>query len=454
MQYVINDIILFIISISLLYYLQKENYKNAVIISVFAYCCAPVIKIQDIGINPSYLFTGILGIWLLKLMWEKKINWSRTVFIFVGGMGTSILIVGISWLLNAQYQVSHLIHFMGMTQWALGVVALYILYTNNEMFQQSLYWGIKGVIVWNFILTILQIFIPKIGIVLTKLLYTYTGKDAAINTTENVGRFLRGFGSFYSSTETGGFCLFTITLVLLMICKQKIWKKELPFLFMILFVGLFAFSKAVIIGVFVIFLLLVGLIILLKVKVDYRKMLCSFFVTLLAFFVVIVLGKSVGLSGQVDYYFGKLLNPFSVFETRYGDLDKSDKIISDTANSGVTAIEGNLEKTIEVIRKNIIIGVGPASVEGEFVGDSQFVVSLHDGGIINFSICCFLYIFLFIKGWKEKTLETCILIGIVAMECLFIPVFSCAYAIPFIAWCLVVNKRSKEINEKVCNELL
>ena len=149
------------------------------------------------------------------------------------------------------------------------------------------------------------------------------------------------------------------------------------------------------------------------------------------------------LSGQVDYYFGKLLNPFSAFETRYGDLDKWDKGISNTENTGNTEgkTEGNLEKTMEVIKKNIVIGVGPASIEGEFVGDSQYVVSLHDGGIINFLIYLLLYSFLFIKGWKEKRLETCTLVVIVAMECLFIPIFSCAYAIPFIAWCLVIEKR-------------
>ena len=41
------------------------------------------------------------------------------------------------------------------------------------------------------------------------------------------------------------------------------------------------------------------------------------------------------------------------------------------------------------------------------------------------------------------------------MECVFIPVLSCSYAIPFVAYCLTANiRKDSEKNEKVYSNLL
>lgn len=455
MAYLANDLILAVMAVLLIFFLAKKDWMKAISISAFAYCCAPVLKLQNGGINSAYLFTFILGIWIIILFVKKSIIWSRKLTLFFIGNIISIAVVGVSWLLNGQCELAHLIHFAGMGQWMLGVIALYVICPDLGKFSKAFYTGIKISIVWNFFVTIVQMFVPQIGLSMTRLLYTYQGKDASIIFMEKEGRFLRAFGTFYSSTETGGFALLAIVLMLVAVYERKKWKQELPFLFMILFVGLFAFSKAVILGVFIVFVLLNIFFYLMKLRLELKKIIVCFSLIIFSFFSVAIIGKSNGLSGQVDYYFGKILNPISAFETRYGDLDNSDVSAGVSSSSEEVREEGNLEKTIEVIKANPVIGVGPASVSGEFVGDSQFVVSLHDGGIVNFLVCLGIYTSLFIISWKNKNAAICIIIAVIAMECVFIPVLSCSYAIPFVAYCLTANiRKDSEKNEKVYSNLL
>ena len=307
MAYLANDLILAVMAVLLIFFLAKKDWMKAISISAFAYCCAPVLKLQNGGINSAYLFTFILGIWIIILFVKKSIIWSRKLTLFFIGNIISIAVVGVSWLLNGQCELAHLIHFAGMGQWMLGVIALYVICPDLGKFSKAFYTGIKISIVWNFFVTIVQMFVPQIGLSMTRLLYTYQGKDASIIFMEKEGRFLRAFGTFYSSTETGGFALLAIVLMLVAVYERKKWKQELPFLFMILFVGLFAFSKAVILGVFIVFVLLNIFFYLMKLRLELKKIIVCFSLIIFSFFSVAIIGKSNGLSGQVDYYFGKIL---------------------------------------------------------------------------------------------------------------------------------------------------
>ena len=428
MLYVINDVILVIFSGVLTYYLAKGNRNKTIVLSVFLYCCAPVIKFQERGINPAYLVTGILCVWIFNLYIKKNIKWTWKLILFFVINVLSICVVFLAWILTGKYVMSQLIHFVGMGQIVIGIIALCIICPEYEAFCDNFSVGIKGAIVWNFVMVILQMFVPKVGFSITKLFYTYAGHSSPLLVMEEEGRFLRAFGASYSPTETGGFALLVIALLIARIYKKGTWKKEMPFLFMILFVGIFAFSKAVIIGVFIVFAFSCAIFFLLKKKLQWERMFAVLIFIVVTFLIVGGIGNKIGLSGQVDYYFGKLLNPISSLETRYG--------VTNGNTDGLNMQNGNLDKTIEVIKGNWLFGVGPAPISGEFIGDSQFIVSLHDGGAVNVFLHLALYITLFIFGWKSKNDVECIFICVFAIECIFIPVFFCSYSIPFVSFCL------------------
>lgn len=455
MYYLINDIFLLVIVILLIISLKQGKYGYAITITVASYFCAPVIKIKNVGINPAYLFTFVLSIWVFILLLNKRVKISKYVKWFIIGSSVSIVLVGIAWLTHAQCRFSHIVHFMGMVQYMLAIIALCILYSKveNDRFIDSFYEGIKVAVVWNFLLTILQMFLPKVGIFITQLFYAYQGRDAAIIYTKNIGRFLRAFGAAYSSTVTGGFCLFTLAFLLFILLKKESWKKELKFFFMTLFVGLFAFSKAVILGIFILFILLIGFMYLLKIRKNYKRIVTCFCVTILTFCIIALLGNMLGLSGQVNYYFGKIFSPLSALETRYGNIEKNGDHKAENretkSEKGETELEGNLEEAIEVIKDNFFTGVGPAPIRGEFVGDSQYVVTLHDGGIINLLVYIVLYLSIFIVAWRNKNISRCLLITVMALEGISVLVFLYAYAIPFVAFCLMITKREEEQDEKV-----
>ncbi|RGU93396.1 hypothetical protein DWW31_08585 [Clostridium sp. AF15-17LB] len=443
-MYLVNDIIIFLFILVLIYNLYKNKYGNAIIVSMVAYFIMPVLKIGEAGINSAYVITGVIGIWMFCNIISKKEGFNKLEIIYITGSCLSIAVIALSWILQKNYAASHIIHFMGAVQYVLGILSLSVLYkkASNDDIKYIIKKSIEIAVAWNFVIVILQMFTAKAGIVITKMLYTYPGKDAAISVTAENGRFLRAFGAFYSPTMTGGFCLLVLAVIFVFVLADVKWKNGLAVLFMTLFVGLFAFSKAVIIGVFLLWGVSIFMLLLLKRHLKFKRAGVILAEILLAFLLVGIIGNSIDLSGQVRYYFGKVFSPFSSFETRYGSSETENKKPGGSVK--VEKEEGNLERTIEVIKENPIIGVGPAAVEGEFVGDSQYIVSLHDGGVVNLLIYILMYFTFFVYAWKTKNIYKIIIIFTIAVEGVFIPVFSGAFAIPFVAVLLLDNGAKKK----------
>lgn len=80
--------------------------------------------------------------------------------------------------------------------------------------------------------------------------------------------------------------------------------------------------------------------------------------------VVWAVGYFEGIGLNVGYYLGYLTDPTEAFATRYGPA-------------------GQLAATMGVIRDNPLIGVGVTKVQGEFLGDSSYILLLHTTGALG-----------------------------------------------------------------------
>lgn len=449
MGWLFNDIII-IIGVGILsYLLYRKLYGNALIVTTLCYTILPVARFKESGINSSYVVSAVFAFWICYLIIKKEFAFSKKIYIFFIADIVSILVILSSWLLQENYVLSHLIHFASMLQFCCGVVGTAILcdLVEKEQFQSYFSKALLVISGWNFAITLIQMFLPKVGLLVTKYLYTYAGKDIPLKVMEEQGRFLRAFGASYSAAYTGVLCLIIAAFFLIRLLKKKNSLESIVAFCMIVFTGLFAFSKTVILGIFIIFVAAVVFESIFEKKIYLLKSIKSLVCIIGCFLLVGILATSIGLDGQVRYYYGKLIAPLSSLETRYGvqPEQSEEKEKQEEPKEQESQLEvGNLEKTMDVIKQNLLIGVGPAAIDGEFVGDSQYIVSLHDGGIVNAAIYVILYIFLFVNAWKHKKMTSVLFILVFAIGGLSIPIFASGFMIPFIAYVLCSHSEEKE----------
>jgi len=96
----------------------------------------------------------------------------------------------------------------------------------------------------------------------------------------------------------------------------------------------------------------------------------------------IAIEKGVGIMWYLQY----LTKPLEAFASRY-DLQ-----------------EGNLVAAKEVIYNNLLIGVGKTQPLGEFLGDSLYVVLLHNTGILGAMLFIAIIALLALKAFSNKSL--------------------------------------------------
>ena len=424
------------------------------------YFISPVIKLaNNSGINPSYWVTGIL---LVTSILECS-NGNMTIgkdqkkyFLYMQGI---ILCMILGAILSNNFLISDILHYIGTEQYILGVFLIGNWYEKREVNGSKCFkYTIIIVITANIIMGLIQMFSVKIGGILTKILFTYTGKDLQINDVLQVTkRFIRIMGTNYSPTVLGIISLLMIAYFVSQILNNK---KVYFWYILALFLGLFAFSKSAILGTWIIILLGMLLEIFVKRKITnilIFKWLKCIGITLSTYIFVCIFASLIGLSAFVNYYYFESFNIRKAVSTRYGNIlentqtqeerivpisdGESDSIISNKENSSEMSYEnknleqtndGNLIEAFEVFKEHPVFGVGPGSLRGEFVGDSQFIMVLHDGGISAFIIYGIFFGGLLVQKIKKKDIKNSLIICALGMGAFSLPVFILGCTIPFL----------------------
>ena len=150
-------------------------------------------------------------------------------------------------------------------------------------------------------------------------------------------------------------------------------------------------------------------------------------------------------------------------ETRYGNIfsglneneeikntieaEKIESVIStetvedSTSTEDNVQREGNMEGAFGVFVKHPIIGVGPLPVEGEFMGDSEYISILHDGGILRFLTYGYFYCGLALYYFLRKCNHELIMLVGIGMGAVSMMVFSYGCIIPFMAYCICEQEK-------------
>ena len=246
----------------------------------------------------------------------------------------------------------------------------------------------------------------------------------------------RKMGFFPSPMLLGIFCAF----VLIYFLKRYSYTKEKKFIicfFIALVVGISSLSKTFILGVPIIFILYITLNFLFKLKkirIRKKRIYNMIIIIPIAIIVIISFINLVKKNAALNYYFSMLSNPTKSLETRYS-VDSNDILLS---------------KTYEVIEEHQIFGVGFESIKGEFIGDSTYVLALHNGGMFSLISIVIFYGVSIIETLRKGNIFKLIFISFWIISGIGMPtLFNVMMVLPFYLYFFSINnaKTKVKINE-------
>lgn len=250
----------------------------------------------------------------------------------------------------------------------------------------------------------------------------------------------RKFGFFASPMLLGIFCLTTFLYFLLSYKKSKN-NKYLIWTAVSLAVGLTSLSKTFIIGVpltvIIYFFVNIGNK-KKKTSINQKRRQNNFLKICICLPIVLFVFSKLYIylteNTTIIYYIQMLSNPLSALETRYS-ANSDNLLLSDTYN---------------VIKEHLIFGVGFQSINNEFLGDSSYIMSLHNGGLISLISIIIFYLLNLIKAIKRKNIDKILFIIIWAISGLAMPtIYNTIVVLPFYLYFF----NSKDVSHEEINKI-
>lgn len=465
-MYYINLAMWFVIIVVLSFSYLKER-KLFMIAIIVSYICCPYIKIGGVEINGIYILTVLIAILALKEVIQKKAKFKKIHFFFCIAMFSYLLIALIAGAVNGVLDTSTIVSIIGMGNIWVGIICLSLLLQNKDK-DNILIHSIFFINCIHTVFGVIQLLSVDLGYLLTSQLFAKADRIQPLLTMKELNAFYRVFGACYSPTILGSYVLIACGYIIACILANK-GKNNLYFLLIhTLLLGLFAFSKTVIIGIFVILLIIVLFFAFLQkeIKNNLKQALRMLIAVLLCFIIVTVICYPTRLQMQVNYYFGVIVStPMQALTSRYGEALKDykegtlDKVYQQMQEmeglSGKTEQEMNgkteqemidstgATKAVACFFKHPVLGVGITTIGGEFIGDSQYITVLHHSGVLGFVLFALFYGVLFITSITKKNLKKLSILLSIAMCGVAINILEIAVAIPFLAFCIEGQENEK-----------
>jgi len=342
------------------------NKKSDLSIILFILVCGPLIKFGDIALDSAYLV--IIYLLVKLLLSKKKISWNSKIKRYAILVMNNLFIYLLSTLIFSNIYADTIISIFGFLKILILILLIFNLYSwENKELEFNRF--IKLSLLSNFIASTVQMIFQEKVVDFFKVLYS-SGSDSYYFVSNTVS-YRRTFGLFSNGTLFAVFLLLAITYIIS--CKKLNVKAKAIYLIIALACGLMNATKTFIIGFPIIMLVTVIYSVYKKgIRKISRKTLLILILSifLLPLFVIIFNSVVNFLQEQgifIKYYLSFLSNPIEAFTTRYN-------------NSGSNIL---LTTTYEVIKEYLFTGVGFNSIKGEFLGDSTYVLALHNGGIIS-----------------------------------------------------------------------
>ncbi len=322
-MFVLNNFTILCIVILILYFYKKNEMGFMLTVLLSSYCWMPVPKLGSFSLNSSYILTLLLVLLIIYEIFQKKFTLRRLQSTYLLIMLASIGVSMLGWLVNGNPKPQDILHFAGMSQYIVAAVGVsYFINKLNDYAEVKLvfYTFIKIGLIINLVFLIIQFMNPEFGYYLTKQLYVYGDRAAPLNEMAYWGKFTRGFGSNFAPYLLGIFSLMSAGFIMSDIIQSsnKLLFKSI-LIFTAVSLGILAFSKIIILGIFIIYAFYIFQEIFYKksnVLAKVKPISIIGLSIILSFGFVAFVGNYIGLKGQVNYYYSMLKNPLQAISSR------------------------------------------------------------------------------------------------------------------------------------------
>ena len=413
--------ILFLLIYIYSFFRKKDSLK--ILLTYLA--LAPLIRINDLKLNPTYFI--ILLLFAIIIIYKKKIIIPRKISSYLKMLLVLFTICFFSTLIHFTLFNGALNPIIGFIKVPILIILIYSVYGEKYDYNSSIKGFVKLSLLLNLFACLIQFIYKDDCLELFKTLYS-NGSDYYSSANDKF-TYTRLFGLFQTPVYLGNFCLFI--LAYLLIVENNKYQK-LIYITICLILGFMSATKSFVLGSAV--CLIVSCLFYIFDTFKQRKikknkiMILILFIFIIPFLFILfnILINILAKNGIfIKYYLSFLSNPFSALETRYN-----------TANDLV------LSNTYEIIKNNLLLGVGFGQMENEFLGDSTYILALHNGGIIALSVIVVFYLKQIINSFHQKQI---IFVLIWILTGFALPtLYNYEFVIPFI-FIYFMNINSKEV---------
>ncbi len=383
-QNVLNMIVLgFIINL-----VSRGRTLDALMVMLVGVLCAPLNIIGGQAIPFAYLASAVLLAYVFLDVRRLKIPRNNFVFLLSAVICSSLFVEWLSTMIcvfaYAPLSVEWLTllgRLRGVLVYSLSVVLAYSGLRNHpdvdgRKLSSKLLSALGISMFLNLIAVGVQVVHPQFGFHLVRAWYTSESR-ITIDAMEKIGMFSRFYGLNYSPVHLGFKSLLSFggaLFYMLMSHNAALNRKAIAVVFLTVINGALSFSKTFILGSVLCILVFWPYHALQKlrhfpmVRIGTTRVLvvCCLFVGLAI--IVVNVDKLQAATGlPFVHYFGKIAqSPLDAFSSRYR----------------YQMAMPSAQLAWEVIQAHPLLGVGMTSMVGEFIGDSEYLVAMHNGGIV------------------------------------------------------------------------
>lgn len=350
-----------------------------------------------VGVDSLYIVIPWLILLYLMFRRTTKIAMPKYLIQFSAVVLWVFVIYSLSWMfLNRNDLSSFILREAGLAKLLLIIILCYNIdyKVNSYNVWHEVYKLIKLTIFINIIVVIYQVTNTTGAI---GLLQGFLGElsNSYLQSVTQYGYFSRYSGLFAYPMSLGVFTLFAY--VFLLFYKERLDKYNLITFVGTLVLGFMSSTKTFVLG-FVVFTIIWVITMFISKKIKLTNIFLVFvlmglFMYLSLNFEVLVRFVAENFGQNFAYYLNFLKEPMSAFNTRYSEE---------------ATLIGYMP---EFISRYWFMGVGPASINGEFTGDSAVYELMHNGGALVLIPVIGFYINLALVTLKRKQLRMFCLIS-------------------------------------------
>ncbi|NLL65182.1 MAG: hypothetical protein GX239_05170, partial [Clostridiaceae bacterium] len=419
----------------------KKRYDFGFVISFLYLTTAPVFELGSLSINSSYLLTALLAILFVAelILKRQRLPWHAPIY----GFAFIMLIVVVAYTIGyLQHGTASYKSFAMAIFGEINVIVLVFLLTllllnlDRDRLKRTFGSAIGIFLIINIGLVIYQ----KVNFVgayrFMDEFYVSNHRFKPLFMMWRADGFDRVMGSFFSPVLFGATLLLIVAVLLSYVVTHKFSKITVLATVGIMtssVIGILSFSKTFMLGVPLIFLVAVVILLFNRRERSVRlgRLGILFLLTVAVYgFVYIALPEH--MVNVKNYYYGFLLKPFGSLSSRYEGISES--TVNNIAKEEVTSgHEGIATDAFGIFKMHRFFGVGPVPIRGEFLGDSQFIVTLHNGGLVAAGAYFIFYFYLFVQAFKAQDLMRILVIAVLAMGSFASTMLTLPSTLPFIA---------------------